>query len=145
MSFALDISKFAKKAGDNADQVVRKVVIELGTSIIMRTPVGDASYWKSKPPAGYVGGHSRANWSHSVGALDTKEIEGVDPSGNATINNLSTSVPIQAGDKVHYIQNSLPYIQPLEDGWSRQAPNGMVGLAVIEFQSFINKAVGELK
>jgi hypothetical protein len=146
MSFSLDIAAFAKKAGGNADQVVRKVVIDLGSSIIMRTPVGNPALWKSKPPKGYSGGHARANWSHSVSSLDVKEIPGIDPSGSATIGKLISSVPVQAGGKVHFIQNSLPYIQVLEDGrtdhsGSLQAPNGMVGLAMVEFQSFVNQAV----
>jgi hypothetical protein len=146
MSFALDIKKFAEKAGGNADRVVRKVVIDLGTSIIMRTPVGNPALWQSKPPKGYAGGHARANWHHSVDSLDVKEIPGIDPAGNATIGKITASVPVKAGGKVHFIQNSLPYIQALEDGHSTQSPpNAMVGLAVVEFQSFINKAVAELK
>ena len=47
--------------------------------------------------------------------------------------------------KVHYIQNSLPYMQALEDGHSTQAPAGMVAITQTEFQDYIQKALGELK
>ena len=154
MSFSLDIKKFAEKAGKNANRVIRKTVLDLSSSIITRTPVGDPSRWQSKPPAGYVGGHARANWSHSVGQLETKEFKAID--GNEGESNISYrriertvhayGSDKNAADNVHYIQNSLPYIQALEDGHSTQSPpHAMVGLAVVEFQSFINKAVGELK
>ena len=145
MSFALDISRFVKKCGNNADQVVRKTVLDIGKSLIEKTPVGDATYWQSKPPAGYVGGHARASWSHSEGTLEAKQFDTIDPSGAASTSRIMASVPVKAGGKVHFIQNSVPYIQALEDGHSRQAPNGMVGLTVVEFQSMINKATAELK
>ena len=145
MSFSDDIRKFAQKAGSNMDKVIRKVCLDIGTSLVERTPVGDAKYWKSKPPPGYVGGHARGNWSHSVGTQVIQEIEGVDPSGGGSINRIAASVPIKAAGKVHFVQNSVPYIEALEDGHSRQAPNGMVGLTKIEFQDFVRKATAGLK
>lgn len=145
MSFSDDIQKFAQKAQSNADKVIRKVVFDIGTSLVERTPVGDAKYWKSKPPPGYVGGHARGNWAHSVGARVIQEIKGVDPSGGGSINRIVASVPVNAAGKVHYIQNSVPYIEALEDGHSRQAPNGMVGLTKIEFQDFVRNATAGLK
>ena len=146
MSFSLDINKFVQKCGTNADQVVRKTILDIGSRVIERTPVGDATYWKSKPPAGYVGGHARGSWSHSVDTLDTKEFDTIDPSGSASNARIVASIPAKAAGKVHFIQNSLPYIQRLEDGWSRQCPpNGMVGLTVTEFSSIINRVTGELK
>jgi len=50
MSFSDDIARFAKKAGSNADLVTRKVVLDIGTSLVEKTPVGDASYWQSPLP-----------------------------------------------------------------------------------------------
>ena len=145
MSFSDDIKKFAQKAMSNSDKVIRTVCLDIGTSLVEKTPVGDASYWKSKPPPGYVGGHARGNWSHSEGAQVIQEIEGVDPSGGGSINRIAASVPIKAAGKVHYIQNSVPYIQALENGHSRQAPNGMVELTKIEFQDFVRNATAGLK
>ena len=147
MSFALDIQKFAQKCGANADLVTRKVVLDIGRSLVERTPVGNPDLWQNpdNKPDGYVGGHARANWSHSIGALVNQEFKEIDATGGASIDRIISSVPVKAAGKVHYIQNSLPYMQALEDGHSTQAPNGMVALTQTEFQDYIQKALGELK
>ena len=146
MSFSLDISKFAKKAGDNADMVVRKVVLDIGRSLVEKTPVGNPDLWQNpdNKPEGYVGGHARANWSHSIGALVNQEFKEIDATGGASIDRIISSVPIKAAGKVHYIQNSLPYMQALEDGHSTQAPAGIVAVTEVEFQDYVQKAIGEL-
>jgi len=153
MSFALDIQKFAQKCGANADLVTRKVVLDIGRSLVERTPVGNPDLWQNpdNKPEGYVGGHARANWSHSVGAPVVQEFDAVDEKdweghniSRGRIEAALDEIPKMAG-KVHYIQNSLPYMQALEDGHSTQAPNGMVALTETEFQDYIQKALGELK
>jgi len=147
MSFSDDIRKFVQHANGNGDKVVRKVVLDIGTSLVEKTPVGDASYWQSPPPPGYVGGHARANWAHSEGTRVIQEIEGVDPSGAGSLARISSSVPVNAAGKVHFIQNSVPYIQALEDGHSRQAagPNAIVGRTKVEFQDMVRQATDSLK
>lgn len=146
MGFPEDIAKFATKAKGNGDLLVRKTVLDIGTRLVNRTPVGDASYWKSKPPAGYAGGHAKANWSHSEGALKPREFEGVDKTGSVSNNRILSSVPKKAAGKVHFIQNSVPYIERLEDGWSRQTPpGGMVALTATEFQGLVNGIARGLK
>ncbi|TKD43805.1 hypothetical protein [Azotobacter chroococcum] len=46
MSFELDLRAFIEKAKGNADQVVKKVGIDILTSVINRSPVGNPSLWK---------------------------------------------------------------------------------------------------
>ena len=147
MSFALDIQKFAQKCGANADLVTRKVVLDIGRSLVEKTPVGNPDLWQNpdNKPDGYVGGMARGSWSHSIGTLDAKVIETIDSTGGASIDRIAASVPVKAAGEVHYIQNSLPYMQALEDGHSTQAPNGFVGLTVIEFQSIVETATAGLK
>lgn len=147
MGFALDIQKFAKKCGSNADLVVRKTVMDIGRSLVEKTPVGNPDMWQNpdNKPDGYVGGHARANWTHSVESRVIHEIDGVDPSGEKTNERIAASVPVKAAGMVHFIQNSVPYIQRLEDGHSHQAPNGMVALTEVEFQGMIKNALAELK
>ena len=145
MSFTSDIEKFVKKTGANADKVVRNVVLDIGKSLVMKTPVGDPKYWKSKPPKGYVGGHARGNWQHSVGNRVIEEIDCIDKSGQKSIDRIQQSIPQSAAGLVHYVQNSVPYIKRLEEGHSRQAPHGMVALTEIEFKDYMSKALAELK
>lgn len=146
MSFAQDIQKFAQHCIDNADLVVRKTVLDVGKSLVERTPVGNPELWKNpdNKPDGYVGGHARANWSHSIGALVNQEFKEIDATGGASIDRIVGSVPVKAAGKVHYIQNSLPYMQALEDGHSTQAPAGIVAVTEVEFHDYVEKAIGEL-
>jgi len=147
MGFADDINKFAKKAVNNSNVVIRRTLIDIGQRVITRTPVGDAKYWQSPPPAGYVGGHARFNWMYSKGTRVIQEFDGVDtsPGGSRTINNMVNNIPVEPGDNVHFIQNSVPYIERLEDGYSRQAPNGMVAITVAEFQGIVSEEVDKVQ
>ncbi len=146
MSFSLDISKFVKKAQGNTDKVVRKVIIDLGTGIIKKNPVGDPDLWQSKPPAGYVGGRSRANWQYGNNLMPAGSIDSTDPSGGKTIAAITAGVKTAPTAAIHWIANSLPYITRLEDGHSKQqAPFGMVKLTVKEFQSIVKGAVNGVR
>lgn len=148
MSFASDIEKFVKKTGANADKVVRNVVLDIGKSLVMKTPVGNPSKWEhpEKAPKGYVGGHARGNWQHSVGSRITEEIDCIDPSGRKSISRIEQSIPQSAAGLVHYVQNSVPYIKRLEEGHSKtQAPNGMVALTEIEFKDYMAQQLAALK
>lgn len=142
--FSLDVSKFVEKAQGNAEKVVQKVSGHLLASVVLRTPVGNPTLWKSKPPAGYVGGRLRGNWNVSIGAADFTTTVVRDQTGGATIargNNILHGW--KDGDI--YLMNSLPYVRPIEYlGHSKQAPAGMVRLTVTEFQTFIAQAVNEV-
>ncbi len=145
MSFSADIKKFVQKCGDNANLVTRKVVLDIARSLVERTPVGNPDLWAKPAPPGYVGGMARGSWAHSIGTLDTTPIETVDATGEASINRIAASIPQKAAGLVHYIQNSLPYMQELERGHSSQAPYGIVSRTEIEFQDKVQKAMGDLK
>lgn len=140
------IREFARSADERADGVVRKIIYDLSTNIVLRSPVGDPKYWKRPAPPGYVGGRFRGNWQYSVGDIDMTVTQAIDPAGGPTISRLHAKVPENTLGKVHYITNSLPYANRLEDGWSwRQAPNGMVQLAIVEFDQIVRAAAAELK
>ena len=133
-SYALALAKFAEKAGANVDAVVRKVVLDLGTRIVERSPVDT--------------GRFRANWQYgnfSDAGIPTESLPDMDPSGAVSIGRIASELPIKAGGMKHVLVNNLPYAQALEDGYSKQAPHGMVALAVIEFQQVVDEAVSEVK
>lgn len=145
MTFALDLKKFAEKAGKRADAVVGEIVTNIVATVDDRSPVGDAKYWKSPPPAGYVGGRFRGNWQLAIGSLPGGTLARVDPDGRATVTANLGEIPEQASGKVYYLANNLPYSIRLEHGWSRQAPQGIVGRTVAEFQGAVDKAVAAAK
>lgn len=140
MSFSVDLRNFVNKTNDKTEAVVKRIVAGVAQSVIEMSPVGDASYWESPPPKGYIGGRFRGNWDYGFNSLPTSVFETIDPSGQTSLGRTVGGLNNQkATGGIHYIVNNLPYAQALEDGWSRQAPQGMVGLTVLRF----NQIVGE--
>ena len=143
--FALDISKFVNKAKNNIDQVVRKVVIDLGSRVVQKSPVGDASYWISPPPPGYVGGRFRGNWQFGLDQIPQGDLPDIDASGRASIGRVTTGMLSAPIGHVYYLMNNLPYSERIENGWShRQAPQGVVHLTVMEFKSIVDGAASQV-
>lgn len=83
-------------------------------------------------------GRFKGNWIASIGAVDLTTSEQVDPGGGATISE-GTAVLVRYGEiegfPSIFLQNNLPYATRLEDGYSAQAPAGMVALTVAELQA----------
>lgn len=162
MSFALDIRKFAEKAKGRADLAVKGVVIAFAGKIDERSPVGDAKYWiynrgtkeapdyvdylaYRDPPEGYVGGRFRGNWQLGVGSMPGGVLNRVDPTGERVRAEIGAAIPGEAAGEIYWLANNVPYAQRIENGWSRQAPTGVVGLTVTEFDSFVTAAVADAK
>lgn len=124
--FSLDMEEFAKRAKAGADNVVRKVMIDVTSSIIQKSPVDT--------------GRFRANWILGVNYMPSGTNISMDKSGASTIGRIAAEIPAKAAGPTYILANNLPYAQRLEDGYSKQAPVGMVGLTVVEFQSFVDKA-----
>jgi hypothetical protein len=140
MSFTSQMNAFCKQiAPDKLDSTVRKTVIEIGNRVIQRSPVGDATLWQSPPPPGYVGGRFRANWMYGYNSMREVITDQIDPSGMVSLTRI-LGVASWPSAGIHYITNSLPYAQRLEDGWSSQAPGGMVSLVEIEFSEIARRA-----
>jgi hypothetical protein len=144
-SFSVQLQQFADKTKGRSDELVGLIVVKIAQRLDERSPVGDASYWKHKPPKGYVGGRFRGNWQLGVGTIPSGETGRVDPTGGATVSAIVSSIPGQAAGLVFYLTNNVPYAQRIEDGWSRQAPNGLVALTAVEFQQIVDEAAGATK
>lgn len=140
-SFAVDLSRFVEKAKGNAAAVVAKCVVDIGEAIVARTPVGDASTWKRPAPPGYVGGRARGSWQYGYNAPNAADPGTIDSSGSAANARVAAGVRANQAPGVHYITSTVPYMRPLEyEAWSKQAPEGMVRVTVLEFQDFVKKA-----
>lgn len=131
MSFALDLQKFAEKAGARADVAVGEIVANIASRLDERSPVDT--------------GRFRANWNYGLGAPDLSTSMATDKAGGATASRIIAQIPDNAAGQVHFLSNSLPYAQRLENGWSKQAPAGILSRTVVEFQTFIDEAVAEAK
>lgn len=134
-NFELDISRFIDHVHSNVNAVVREVVLELGARIVERSPVGDATYWANPAPAGYVGGHFRANWQYGFDRMPQGEIAGTDESLTAALGGIPANTT-----GMHYLINNTPYSIILENGWSEQAPHGIIARAIQEFDGIVSRA-----
>lgn len=95
---------------------------------------------------GYVGGRFRGNWQVTFETQATGTLSRIDPQG-ANTKNAAAGVVMSFTSAVGTIWavNNLPYGPRLEfEGWSSQAPSGMVRISVNEFQIFVNRAVAGL-
>lgn len=100
--------------GGRLEGVVKERTFEIAKQlfdgIVARTPVRTGS--------------ARASWTASIGSpswIVRRNSDPLSPLGPPSFP--LTAVP--AFEKV-YISNATPYIMPLEYGWSKQAPAGMV-------------------
>lgn len=131
MGFAADLAKLCEKAGDKAELVVRKAALDLGGQMIARSPVDS--------------GRFKSNWMTGVGAMDSGTTTAADKSGQPSRTKLQTQIAGWKPGQTIWITNSLPYAYRLEHGWSKQAPGGMVRLAVQDYAQAVAKAAREVK
>lgn len=118
-SFNVDLNKFAKSMDIELETVVRKLAFEIYKGVTQKTPVDT--------------GRAKANWMLGYGSINSK------------ITNSTTFTLVQppkgSGKRPIYITNNLPYISKLENGSSKQAPNGMVNLTMNEVQRSVRNVV----
>ena len=125
MTFALDLSKAIEKAKDKAELATRKITLELFSNVILKSPVDT--------------GRFRANWNCSIGSVDKSTSAETDKEGAGSIGRVRAEVTKYTLDgRSIYLANSLPYAERLENGWSDQAPQGMVRLSIVEINNAIN-------
>lgn len=144
-SFSLQVAEFIAKAKANQDLVVRAITMKIDNKLVQRSPVGDATYWKNKPPPGYTGGRFRANWQLSIGSPTAGVRDLIDKDGSATIAAHGSVIATAKAGDIIYLVNNLPYAKRIEEGWSRQAPLGLVALTVLEFQKVVDDAVNGVR
>lgn len=100
----------------NDNQIIDIACELLYKRIVDRTPVGNPDLWHPPYwPAGYVPGALKVNWK--------LERDGDD----------------------YVIYNDLPYAQRVENGWSSQAPAGMMRVSVLEFNSIVEEVARRYK
>lgn len=141
--FANAVKNWADKTGADIDDIVYITLTDLSVRVIQLTPVGNPSEWKTDyPPKGYTGGQAKGNWFASIGQPSSKVDNNIRAKNSSKPINRDQSVREQAVGEVYYLTNNLPYIRRLEyEGWSRQAPSGMVRITVAEFDRRLDKAI----
>ncbi len=125
MSFVLDVRRWRVKTERQLLLVIRKVALEIFRRVVMRTPVDT--------------GRARGNWQVEIGTPRGGVIDRFDPNGQRTLFDAESLIAQWQGDAAIFLFNNLPYILRLEDGWSGQAPNGMVRLVLEEFPGIVEQ------
>jgi len=126
MTFSADLGKFSARAKGGIDTATRQATVLLAQGVIMKSPVDT--------------GRFRANWQFSAAGIQRATSMAVDPGGQVTLHRLVAEIRQTGSGGVTYLSNSLPYAVRLENGWSKQAPQGMVRLTVQEFQHYVSQA-----
>ena len=122
-SFSDEVKKWEKKTASKLDLATRQIALQIFSRIILKSPVDT--------------GRFRGNWQLAIGSAPDGTLELNDKTGTATIaKGTATALGVNAGDII-YFANNLGYALRLEEGYSQQAPNGMVALTVQEFQSIV--------
>ena len=119
----MDLQNFADKIMPNDHaKFCRAIALTVLQGIVNKTPVRT--------------GLARGNWQVSGGTPPGGPITRLDPSGGAVISSGASAIQaIQPLKSVIWVSNSLPYIERLENGYSQQAPSGMVLLTLEEIKA----------
>jgi len=139
-NFGKEVESFVGKTFYKLEIFYRELVQEVTKIVILRTPVDT--------------GKAQANWQVATGQPDTStgdpanrnalavaeqkmaELEEVDPTDTVWItNNMSYILKLEKGEY------PKPGGSKTRDGYSIQAPQGMVAITVAEFYKYMNKAV----
>lgn len=123
-SFSSQVKSFGITTINRHALFVRKVAIDITSSVILKTPVDT--------------GRARGNWQVQINSPITSTLDVNDKTGATTIGTATNTLAnYKAGDI--YITNNLPYIIKLEQGSSKQQPAGMVAITIREFDRIISK------
>ena len=110
--WTLDLNKYAEKQENKILEIRKSFLFALYNSITFRTPIDT--------------GRARGNWNVSVNSADGATNENSKSPKYTSV----SQMPNNRGDEPLFISNGLDYIERLEYGYSKQAPNGMVGVTV---------------
>lgn len=98
-----------------------RMVLELFSMIVLATPV---AY-----------GEARGGWRISVGGPVSEPDGAIDPDGTATIMEALAAIRGAPPFSDLWISNPVEHVPFLENGWSKQAPYGMVKVALPAWKS----------
>lgn len=119
-------------------KVVRVASATALRGLVRKTPVGNPARWAASslpPPPGYRPGHARGGWQVRINSTSEADNDRIDPSGNETIAaGLATISRAGPFDEV-FIFSNVPYIRRLEEGYSGQAPSGMIAVTIAQLRT----------
>lgn len=127
--FSIDLSKYAIETPEKMNRIVRKIMLDVFKGVILKTPVDT--------------GRARANWQATIGGPSSGTLDSEDKTGQMAISGGSKAIAAMKEFSPVFLYNGLPYIGRLENGWSGQAPAGMVKITLAEYPGIVSSATQE--
>lgn len=140
MDFSKVIDQWTKSVIVKMDNIFKDVVINIGESVIRISPVDTGLF--------------RGNWQLTIDNETSGELSRLDPSGTGALASIVGRANSLTAGQVAYILNHLEYGYDLEygtyngptakvtpEGFSRQAPEGMVRITAREFIPIVEEAI----
>jgi len=124
--FRLELEdEFSQIMEEHVPLVLQKIAMETLSRVVLKSPVDT--------------GRFRGNWTVSLGGPSDAVLDVEDKSGGPTIAAGSEVITGIDSLQVIWIQNNLPYANRLENGWSQQAPAGVVALTMAEIMMMFER------
>lgn len=134
------INEWIEETEVRIDNVLQTIAIKVGESVVRLSPVDT--------------GRFRGNWQMTIDNTASSSLLRYDQQGQSTINAIAAVANGFTAGQIAYIQNHVLYGDDLEyglyngptakvtdEGFSRQAPAGMVRVTEAQFLSIVNEAV----
>jgi len=117
VSLSKDLNRATLNLKGFAEEQVRGTLFALTSRVIKETPVDT--------------GRLRNNWQSSIGGPLRGELSGADKTGAGAIRRANSTIANLDLGETFYFTNNLPYAARIEfEGWSKQAPSGMLRVNV---------------
>ena len=134
------IYEWVENTEASIDNVLQTVVLLIGRSVVTLSPVDT--------------GRFRGNWQLSIDETIDNSLVRMDPEGSQTLADIARTANRFTAGQVAYIQNHVLYGNDLEhglyngptakvtdQGYSRQAPAGMVQVTEAKFLKIVDEAL----
>jgi hypothetical protein len=125
-SFNLALQRHAREMpAEGIQKIHRALALEALRGVVLMSPVDT--------------GRFRGNWQQTTDEPATGTLETTDKSGGATIAKGAAQIAQIEPFSVSWLSNNLPYAARLENGYSKQAPSGMLSVTVARLRSWAKR------
>jgi len=134
------INEWVEFTEQQIDDTLQTIVMKVGETIVRLSPVDTGLF--------------KGNWQLSIDKTTSSSLTRTDPDGNATLADMASKVNSFTAGQIAYIQNHVLYGYDLEygtyngptekvtdEGFSRQAPEGMLRITEARFTRIVNEAI----
>lgn len=142
-----ELVKYAQRQNLRVDDIAAKALLDVTSRVILKTPVDT--------------GRARANWQPSLAAPASGKVNTQDKSGGSSLRSSAVLLNGRAAGYEYFLVNNLPYASVLEyglygtgeyatvkttrDGYSVQAPEGMLRVSIREWNDAVLKALAAVR